>query len=217
VNAALDAPPRRRLLPLVACAGGAVLIGLFAWVVHGALGAKTDRVSRQVQVVQLIRPPPPPPPEEQPPPPEVQPKEEVPIDSPDPKDTPDEPSPMEQLGLDTEGGAGGDAFGLAARKGGRDLAGSGGAAFAWYTGRLKDQVGERLGNDPKLRSKKFTVTVKVWIQGDGRIQEVQLASTTGNRDLDQQIRADLGAGGWSGEPPPLEMPQPVSLRIVSRI
>jgi protein TonB len=166
--------------------------------------------------VQIIRPPPPPP-EETPPPPPDQPKEEVPLDSPEPKDAADDPTPSEQLALDADGTAGGDAFGLAAHKGGRDLAGSGGAAFAWYTGRLRDHVDQRLGGDARLKARKFSVTVKIWIQTDGHIQDVQLASTTGNHDLDQAIQAALISVGNIGESPPIEMPQPISLKIVSRI
>ena len=219
MTAPIDTPPRRARRALPALGGAAGLAGVagLAWWLHGALSVKPARVNRTVQTVTLVRPPPPPPEDRPPPPPEEQPKEPVPMDSPEPQQADNEPAPSEQLGLDAEGTAGGDAFGLAARKGGRDIAGSGGAAFAWYTGRLKDNVSERLSGDPRLRAKRFSVTVKVWIQSDGRIQEVQLASTTGSPDLDKLIQGALASVGRLAEPPPIEMPQPVSLRIVSRI
>src|SRR5215472_10490179 len=99
-----------------------------------------------VQEVHLIRPPPPPP--DLPPPPPPPPDEKV--DVPDPLEKPDptpsnEPPPGEQLGLDAEGSAGGDAFGLLGNKGGRDLIGTGGSAFAWYAGLLKNEILDTLG------------------------------------------------------------------------
>ena len=164
----------------------------------------------------MIRPPPPPP--DQPPPqPLVKTEQALPKD--EPKPTPDNtPAPADQpLGLDAEGAAGGDAFGLAARRGGSDLVGGNGtAAFAWYTNRLKDAVVEKLTSDARLGSKKFSVTVRVWIEADGRIKQVKLVSTTGNREVDQRIESTLSALTRLSESPPLEMPQPVSLKIVSR-
>jgi periplasmic protein TonB len=195
---------------------GALMIAGFIWFVHTMLAAKTKKAERQVQVVQIIKPPPPPPDQPPPPPPEKT-EEPLPQDEPEPAPT-DEPVPQEQLGLDAEGAAGGDAFGLAARKGGSDLVGgSGNAAFAWYTNRLKDAVVERLTADSKIGSKKFSVSVRVWIESDGRVREVKLVSTTGNRELDQRIEAALASLTRLSDAPPLEMPQPVSLKIVSRI
>ena len=197
--------------------GAVLLIVGFVFFVRTMMAGKNAKSERQVQVVQIITPPPPPP--DQPPPPPPPEKTEEPL----PKDEP-EPAPQEQesqqpqLGLDAEGAAGGDAFGLAARKGGSDLVGgNGNAAFAWYTNRLKDAVVERLTADAKLGSKKFSVSVRLWIEPDGRIKEVRLVSTTGNPDLDQRIEASLASMTRLSDAPPLEMPQPVSLKIVSRI
>ena len=212
---------RHRLLrrvPFLAGALGLVLFAaMFAYFVSRFIGSKDAKPERKVQVVQVIRPAPPPPPEEKPPPPPPDKDEEpLPQDQPEPSPT-DALAPSETLGLDAEGSAGGDAFGLAARKGGHDLAGSGGAIFAWYTTKLKDQVLDKLASDAKIRARKFSVGVRVWIERDGRIKEVRLASTTGNRELDAAIEAALARLPRLGEPPPLEMPQPVTLKIVSNI
>jgi periplasmic protein TonB len=210
------APRSRRTLVHV---GGAlvavVLIALFVAFVHSMLAAKTNKKGRQVQVVQIIRPPPPPPPDQPPPPPPEKTEEALPKDEPEP--TPDQQqAPSEQLGVDAEGTAGGDAFGLAARRGGSDLIGSGGAAFAWYTGKLKDEVLDRLSNDKGISSKKFSVSVRVWIEPDGRIKEIKLTTSTGNADLDKKIELVMDSLKRLSEAPPLEMPQPISLKIVSR-
>src|SRR5262245_7818543 len=110
---------------------------------------KPEGPKRQTaQVVKLIRPPPPPP-EQPPPPPPPEEKIEEPLPQETPQDSPPEDSaPAEQLGLDAEGVAGSDGFGLAARKGGREL-GLGGAVFGWYTGRLKDAILDMLSEDER--------------------------------------------------------------------
>jgi protein TonB len=207
--------PRRTLALIAAGLLIAVLIGSFVTFVHSMLAGKTNKKERQVQVVQIIRPPPPPPPDQPPPPPPEKTEQALPKDEPEP--TPDQqPAPAEQLGVDAEGTAGGDAFGLAARRGGSDLVGSGGAAFAWYTGKLKDEVLDRLSEDKGISSKKFTVSVRVWIEPDGRIKEIKLTTSTGNADLDRRIELAMATLKRLGESPPLEMPQPISLKIVSR-
>jgi protein TonB len=180
------------------------------------MATKDQKPARVVQNITVIRPPPPPPPEETPPPPPPDKIDEpIPQNQPDP--TPDNaPAPAPDLGLDADGTAGSDAFGLAARKGGSDIAGSGGAIFAWYTTKLKDEVSDRLSSDTKLRGRKYSVGVRIWIESDGRIKEVRVVSGTGSHDLDGAIIADLSALGRLSQSPPLEMPQPISLQIVSR-
>jgi periplasmic protein TonB len=195
---------------------GVLLILGFSWFVRTMMAGKIGKPARQVQIVQLIRPPPPPPPPEQSPPPPEKVDEPLPKDTPEPKPD-DEAPPAEPMGLDAQGTAGEDAFGLAARRGGSDLVGgSGNAAFAWYTNRLKDAVVEKLSSDAKIGSKKFSLSVRVWIEADGRIRQVKLVTTTGDRQLDQRIESALSSLSRLSDAPPLEMPQPVSLKIVSR-
>jgi protein TonB len=170
-----------------------------------------------VQNITVIRPPPPPPPpEETPPPPPEKVQEDIPQKEPDPSPDNTPQQPDQPLGLDAEGAAGDDGFGLAARKGGSDIAGGGGAAFAWYTGRLKDEVATRLSEDVKLRGRKYNIAVRIWLAADGRIRDVRMTSGTGNRDIDSAIAADIVGLSKLSESPPLEMPQPISLQIVSR-
>jgi periplasmic protein TonB len=200
----------------IALAVGAVLLlALLVWGIRAIMASKNGKPARQVQVVQVIRPPPPPPENQPPPPPPEKVDEPLPQDQPEPSPS-DEAAPSEQLGLDAEGGAGGDAFGLAARKGGHEITGGGGAIFAWYTQILKDAIVDRLSSDKALRSKKFTIVVKVWIAPDGQVKEARLVSASGAKDVDGAIEAVLTRLGRLREAPPLEMPQPVSLRIVSR-
>lgn len=212
---AVNRKGRRTIRILAGSVVALILVCGFVLFVQRMLLAKSAKPGRQVQIVQIIRPPPPPPDQPPPPPPEKA-EQPLPKDQPEPTPKDDEQAPPAPLGLDAEGTAGDDAFGLAARKGGSDLLGGNGtAAFAWYTNRLKDAVVERLSSDSRIGSKKFSVSVRVWIDAEGRIKEVKLASTTGNRDLDQRIEAALSSLTRLSDAPPLEMPQPVNLKIVS--
>jgi protein TonB len=205
---------KQRYAPFLIGIAVVLLVAPAIGFIRHIINSSASKPPRNVQIVQLIRPPPPPDVPPPPPPPEEEP---VPIKQSEPEPTSsEENSQSDRLGLDADGGAGNDAFGLAARKGGQDLLGAGGAAFAWYTGRLKDEVVEKVSADARLRSKKYTVSVRVWIDPDGRIKDVKISSSSGNRELDQAIEASVAAIQRLDQPPPLEMPQPVSLKIVSR-
>ena len=200
-----------RWVPL-AMGGVGILVAVFLviiWARH-MMAQKPKKVREVPQIVQLIRPPPqvtPPPP---PPPPEKV-EEPLPQDQPDP--TPD--NAPEQLGLDAEGTAGGDAFGLAARHGGADLLGTGTAIFGHYTSLLKDAIQDRLSENEKVRHGSYSAAVRVWINSDGSVLRAVLVQSTGKRDLDSVIEREARLARV-GEAPPLEMPQPITLKIVSR-
>lgn len=197
--------------------GSLVLLLGFVWFVHAMMSSKVSKPDRQVQMVQIIRPPPPPPPPEQPPPPPPEKTEALPKDVPQPK--PDnEPPPMQPLGLDATGSAGSDAFGLAARPGGGDLiGGSGSAPFAWYTSRISDAIKEHLAAAPCTRSAKGSLKVHVFMEADGRVREIKLASSTGNARVDECIDSALASVTRIGDPVPPGMPEEVNLEIVARI
>jgi periplasmic protein TonB len=206
------------MLPLL---GGAAIValvvfGLIAWI--RGVQKDSDGPKRQVaQKIELIRPPPPPPePPPPPPPPEEKIEEPLPQEQ-TPEEAPqDEAPPAEQLGLDADGVAGADGFGLAARKGGRDLLATGGAAFAWYTSGLKDRILEVLSDDERIRRGRYQVTVSVWVRNDGTIERIKLRRASGDPTLDRAIEETLRGMQRAQDAPPLEMPQPVTLRIVSK-
>jgi protein TonB len=200
----------------VAIAGGGMLVAilLVVWWARTMMSQKAKKPRDVPQVVQLIRPPPqdtPPPP---PPPPPDKVEEPLPQDQAPPDQTPD--SPSQQLGLDADASAGSDAFGLAARKGGADLVGTGTAIFGRYTALLKDTILGRLSDDDRVRKGSYAVVVRVWVSADGSVQRVALVQGSGKRELDSLIEQALTRSMRVAEAPPLEMPQPVTLRIVSR-
>ena len=187
------------------------------WMLHNVITSGAPPAKKVVQEIRVIRPPPPPP--DAPPPPPPPPEEKVDVHDPEPQPDPtpsDEPPPAEQLGLDAEGGAGSDGFGLVGRKGGRDLLASGGSAYAWYAGLLKNEIVDRLQDAATVRKGSYTVLVKLWVRADGTIDRVVLAQSSGDRSRDQAIESALERIGRISQAPPADMPQPVSLRIVSR-
>jgi protein TonB len=182
--------------------------------IRGIIGTAPPATKQVVQEIHVIRPPPPPPDLPPPPPP---PEEKVAM--PDPQQKPDptpsnEPPPSQQLGLDAEGSAGGDAFGLVGNKGGRDLVGSGGSAFMWYAGLLKNEIVDQLEAEKEVHSGKYTVSVRVWVRPDGSVERVHLVQSSGNRDRDRAIEAAVSRIHLS-QAPPADMPEPINLSIAS--
>jgi protein TonB len=208
---------RRIFLRLAGGACALLLILGFMWFVRTMMASKTGKPQRQIQVVQVIRPPPPPPDQPPPPPPE---KADVPLPKDEPEPAPDaQPAPADQpLGVDAEGSAGGDAFGLAARRGGSDLVGgTGSAPFAWYTNRIADAIRERLSSVACAKNAKGSLSMHVLMDADGNFKQIQLATTTGNHQMDKCIDTALTSMPRMSDPVPPGMPEQVTVKIVARI
>jgi len=192
-----------------------VAVGIFLVVRH-FLSQEAPQTKKVVQEIRVIRPPPPPP--EAPPPPPPPPEEKVDLNEPEPEPDPtpsNEPPPAEQLGLDADGSAGSDGFGLAARKGGRDLLASGGSAFAWYAGLLKNEILGKLQDEKKVRSASYSIQVRIWVRADGSVERIHFTQSSGNGERDKAIEEAITRIRLS-QAPPADMPQPISLRIASR-
>ena len=178
---------------------------------------------RVIYELALIKPPPPPKPEEKPPEPEIK-KEEVKLPEPETPPEPenanqDEPPPSENLGLDADGQAGSDGFGLDANKGGRAIiAGKGGDGnrFAWYDGLVQKTIQDVLDRNKNLDNKNYKVIVKIWLNPDGSVERFDLANSSGNGDIDKTIKIALQEIRQIKEPLPDGLLQPIKLRITSR-
>jgi protein TonB len=205
----------QRYVPLVIGAvivlvSGVLLVGF----VMKMMAEKDDGPKRQVaQVVKIVRPPPPP---EEPPPPPPPPEEKIeePLEQEEQEQAPEEAGPAEQLGLDAEGAAGADGFGLAARKGGRDLVGTGTAPFRWYTDLVAKTLEGCFSEDEQVRRGNYKVDVKVQVERDGSMRVLNLLGSTGNRDVDAAILAREGCN--IGQDRPIEVPALATVRLISR-
>jgi protein TonB len=209
---------RKKQRVLVAALGLGVMVlaaGVYA-LMRSFLDSAPGTPQKVIQEIHLVRPPPPPP--DLPPPPPPPPEEKVTQIEPEQKpNTPtNEPPPSEQLGLDADGGAGSDAFGLLGNKGGRDLLASGGSAYNWYAGLLKTEIIDQLNNEKLARRGDYSVTVRVWMRSDGTVERITMVQGSGNRERDAAIQTALARITRLSQAPPADMPEPVSLRIVSR-
>lgn len=201
-----------RNLPIIALGLMVTLVGSGAFaLLRSFLRGGSPHPQQVVQQIQLIRPPPPPP--NLPPPPPPPPQEKVHIPTPEKAPpTPDHPPPSQQLGLDSKGGAGSDAFGLVGRPGGQDITGEGGAAFAWYGGVMKDAILHQLDDVPALRSLSYIAEVSLWISGDGTIQRVAIAKSSGDPKIDRLIESSVSQLRIP-HAPPADMPLPVTIKL----
>ena len=188
---------------------------------------KPAQPKKQVQQITMIQPPPPPPPPPEIKPPEPEPEPEK-LPEPEPEEEPEpEPDAAEEpagdeLGVDAEGGAGSDGFGLIGKKGGRGLlGGAGGSAILWYGGQVKRGLEDELQNklaDSPARKTAYAVQLNVWVNADGSVNRTELATSSGKSEVDQALRAALPSVHFSlPKPPPENMPQPLKIRVTSRI
>ncbi|MGD8836631.1 MAG: TonB family protein, partial [Desulfobacteraceae bacterium] len=191
----------------------------------------SQRRKRRIQMITVVKPPPPPKIKEKPPEPEVK-KEE--IVEPEPEETPPEPTddasqddtpPGEDLGLDTDGTAGSDTFGLRAKKGGRALIGGdyGSATlmrrYAWYTRIIQDELRKRMnhhmeehGGIPDGNPK---VMVQIKLDDLGKVVVFNIARPSGDRRMDDAVLNALKLVTIS-EPPPKGMPRVIQLKISAK-
>lgn len=193
-------------------------VGVIVFIRHQIEVAHHQRIEPPQHVTLLEEPPPPsPPPEELMQLPET-PEQQVEIEE---LDMPDELPPLidDSLGLDTAGTAGADSFGLQAKRGGRDLLGTGQSRmnplleyqrFATLVERsLQDQLSQHEG----LRHRNYNAVVSLWITPDGHIQRCEIDKSTGSPEIDLQLRSVLTSSCELDEGPPVSMPQPLRIRI----
>lgn len=178
---------------------------------------------RQIKMVTMVKPPPPPKVQEKPPEPEKKKEEMI---EPEPEEQPPEemaesddgPPPGEDLGLDSDGTAGSDGFGLKAKKGGRPLIGGGygTSKYGWYTNLLTNEI-QRLVNrliqkNGGIPDDSFESLVRLVLDDEGGVVEFSLVNSSGNDHVDEAIREALVVATIS-EPPPIGMPKRLRVLI----
>ncbi len=219
---------------LIYGAVGLVFLGAAVFVVSLIFGNVSTRKKERIAVVNLLKPPPP---EEKPPEPEIPkeaPKQEVIQDIPQPQDAPQNDQPQdntpagEDLGVDAEGGAGGDGFGLVGKKGGRGitLGGGGGlshlsllAKYGWYTKKVEKELWQRvkvvLDKDGGIPKGKHQATVHLVLNGKGSVLSFKLVGPSGNEKIDQALKSALASMKVS-EPLPEGMPSGMTIKLSSQ-
>ena len=225
------APYQNWLVPGVIGLVFAVAIGFVVKIVLTDVG---PRKKEQISTITLLKPPEV---KEKPPEPEIPkevPKQEVIQDIPQQQDTPqndqqDDTPPGSDLGVEGEGGAGGDAFGLVGKgKKGHDITLGGGGGmnrlslltkYGWYTQKIqeeiKKQVKKKMDLEGGIPKGKFQTTVKIVLDSRGAIVTYHIVGASGNSKIDEALEATLGQIKVS-EPPPAGMPSGMTLKITSQ-
>lgn len=201
-----------------------VVVGV-VFFVRDQLQGHDVRMDRFTQRIRLIEPPPPPPPkktEEKPP--EAVVKQEVKIEKSLPDEGDDKPVMDDRLGVDAEGGSGSDAFGLAAKKGGKDLLatakiGGGGddRRYGYYASQIERFLERALSRDQGLRKANYSAIIWLWLDPGGRLNRYELIRSSGDPTIDMRLKEALAALDNLGLPPTPDLPQPIRLRISSKI
>ncbi len=213
-----------------------VVLGAGITIIKTALTDTGPRKKNTVTTVNLMKLPPvvikekPPEPE---PVKETQKKEEL-ID-PEPKNESSAPPNADndttlagdKLGLDAEGGAGNDAFGLVGKKGGRSLLsggnGMGGISllnkYAGYTQivttAIRKKVMKHLDEEGGIPGGKLQTVVRISVDNEGAVVGFHIIGSSGNNRMDEAVQRTLGSMKI-GEPPPNGMPRTMDIRISSQ-
>jgi TonB family protein len=206
---------------------GLVFLAFIGFLVKVFLSPDGPRHKEKISTVTLLKPPPEV--KEKPPEPQIQkeaPKETIvtPNDTPQPQQAQDQPqdnSPPagSDLGVDAEGGAGSDGFGLMGKKGGRaiTLGGGGGGGlsrlsllskYGGYSQKMTEDI-EQNGGVPKG---KYQTVVHVTLDDKGKVLKYRLVGSSGNPRLDEAFKVTLNDIKFS-TPPPEGMPLSMTLKI----
>ena len=204
-------------LPLLIALGVTFFAVLLGFLIKNYILEDQPLPKKVVQQVTLIipPPPPPPPPQEQEPEPETEIEEEVveeQIDEAMPEDSLEDLA-GEDLGIDGDGAAGSDGFGLVARKGGRGLLGGGSA----YSAVVQAEITDVIAADEALRYQGYQAVLKLWVGQSGSIERFQFSDFDGDEDTKKRLRILLASLEPFESSPPIEMPQPIRLRIQSEL
>ncbi|MDD1650752.1 MAG: TonB C-terminal domain-containing protein [Methylococcaceae bacterium] len=203
-----------------------------AWLIREQLLDSSHRRLEEYQWVKLIDEPPPKklekPPEPEPIPEDPdQEMDELKMEEVTNEPVEAEPSADDALGVDEEGRAGADSFGLRSKKGGKDLLQSGpqlsspsghrGHVFLAYGSSIISQLESHLMMDSKLREQHYVIVVRVWISPAGKISRCEVDQSSGNRAIDDRLTRLIASFSGHLPHPPAGMHQPIKIRIRSTI
>lgn len=188
--------------------GAIVVVAKFA---SGSAVTKRDSIT-----LVSLAPPPPPPPITRPPPPPQQ--EEQKMDQPMIKEEEPQEAPRNEALSTGIKGDGPNNFGLSNKGGNGSIGGSAGRStkWSWYAKQVQARVQQALQRNNRTRSASMEVNVRVWPDATGRIHRAQLAGSTGDPRLDAAIRDEVLSGLQLDQPPPVDMPVPITLRLAAR-
>jgi outer membrane biosynthesis protein TonB len=176
----------RRYLPIAVGAGLIVIVAIaVVLLIKNFLADSDEPKKHKVQQISLIKPPEPPPPppkppEEKPPEPKEVIKQEVPKLAQPIKADSQPPGPTGPSAANGDPG-----FGIG-------VGGSGsGSRYGYFVGLLQKGIIEQFNRNEKLRKREYKLGVGVWIEKDGTFSKIELLDSTGDPDLDAQLKKEL--------------------------
>jgi periplasmic protein TonB len=203
--------------PYIAIGIGLLLVLLLAFYAYQlVLNGKQSGKKAVVQQITIITPPPPPPP-----PPEEEPEEIEPEEVEEIEEIPETPPEQamdevagQDLGLDTDGGAGTDGFGLIGRKGGTGL-GLGKAGH--YEVMIKEKLHDLVSSDDELGYLNYTATIKVWIKPSGEVDRFSIQLEEESSKVRKRLEHILKNARFNSGPPAEIAEKAIKYRINSRV
>ena len=211
---------------------GVGILAALSFAVKKMITTDETRRIRQIQMIKVVEPPTPQPKPMEEKPPETQIKEE-PTQQFVQEDTQqsnsneqaaDDTPAGDQLGLDADGSAGSDGFGLAAKKGGKALIGGTHGPvslmkkYSWYIqiiqNEIKANVKEILDKQGVVPKGNLKTMVTIALDDEGRITAFDVVGSSGNATVDEAVKKALGRIKVS-EAPPEGMPRSLKIRVTS--
>ncbi|MDY0307854.1 MAG: TonB C-terminal domain-containing protein, partial [Desulfovibrionaceae bacterium] len=135
----------------------------------------------------------------------------------------DDPPPMDDnLGIDAEGEAGSDSFGLLGKKGGAPVIGSGGRSlmtqYAWYNQIVEREIRRNVDNLLKREgfpSGSIKAQASLFLDDNGGIVRYAVHESSGNAKIDEILLKALAMTSISQRPPE-GMPRGMRIVISTR-
>ena len=167
---------------------------------------------KQIQQITVIAapPPPPPPPKEEIEEPEVE--EEIPeeqLEEAAPDNDAEAPA-GEDLGVDAEGGAGSDGFGLVGKKGGRGLLGGSG-----YEQVVRQEINEAIIENERLKRLEYVAIVNLKLRDNGEFEAFDVELVSGDAEAKALLEEILRKKRRMSKQRPLEAASLIKLRVKS--
>ncbi len=198
-------------------AGGViVLVAIIGFGLKSLMGDGHSGPRKPPKISLIPSTPPPPPPKEEKKP---EPKEQKEVKVEQPQEQKDIAPPDPALKMEGQAGDGPSAF-AAGKVTSEDLSKLGGGGgllnpFNTYASAIKGELQRQLSRRSELKRRQYRIEIRVWVNESGRMKHFELLGTTNDSDTDEAIRSVLTALPTFSEPPPLNMPQPIRLRIVA--
>jgi TonB family protein len=208
-----------RRLPVIIGVICTLIIGVGVYFLQ-SMFEKPAQAKKQVQQITMIQPPPPPPP---PPPPEQKQPEPEPEKIAQPekqRKEDDEPPPKGDKSANSGNEKGSESGDGTGERDGNP--GGNGNATLYYGGLVRnavlDNLDKLLTEDSKARETSYSVQISIWVTPEGQIKEARLNGSSGDGEVDNEIREALKKLQITlKENPREDMPQPLKILLTSEL